>query len=62
MQLSNRDGKTAHEGRDPTREYYSRRHPGYLPWGRIGKEMTHKKERAIRRRMIAKLRRVIEIN
>lgn len=27
------------------REYWSRRHPGMLSWGSIGKQLTHEKER-----------------
>lgn len=47
--MSNRDGKQskhAHAGR----EYWSRRLPGAYPWGRFGKWLTHRKERAAVRR------------
>jgi hypothetical protein len=33
-----------------SREYWSRRHPGMLSWGRVGKQLTHRRERAARRR------------
>jgi hypothetical protein len=33
------------------REYWSRRHPGMLNWGPIGKWLTHKRERAERKRL-----------
>ena len=46
--MSNRDGRAAKHG-DRTREYWSKR--GYCwPWGRIGKWLTHNKERAAARR------------
>jgi len=48
--LSNRDGKVGRNGH-PGREYWSRRHGGCLPWGRVGKQMTHEKERAAARRL-----------
>ena len=47
--MSNRDGKQPKHAH-PGREYWSRRLAGCWPWGRVGKWMTHKKERAAARR------------
>jgi hypothetical protein len=44
-----------------TREYWSRRHPGLLSWGKWGKHFTHRRERAeARRREIAEAKKIEE--
>lgn len=48
--MSNRDGRTAQKN-TRNREYWSRRLPGCWSWGKIGKWMTHRRERAERRRI-----------
>ena len=42
-------GENAEKGGHPGREYWSRRIGGFLPWGKVGKWMTHKRERAEKR-------------
>jgi len=39
-------GKRAERLGHAGREYWSRRHRGMLSWGRIGKWLTHRRERA----------------
>jgi hypothetical protein len=44
----------------PGREYWSRRLPGAYSWGRIGKWITHRKERAASRRAEIAAKRLAE--
>lgn len=34
------------------REYWSRRHKGMPSWGKIGKQLTHEKERMLNKKII----------
>lgn len=48
--MSNRDGKTAKHP-ETTRELWSRRLAGCWPRGKVGKQRTHEKERAAKRKI-----------
>lgn len=43
-------GENAERNGHAGREYWSRRLPGSVSWGRIGKWLTHRRERADARR------------
>lgn len=43
-------GEKAKRNGHAGREYWSRRLPGCVSWGRIGKWLTHRRERAAARR------------
>ncbi len=45
------NGKRAEKSGHAGREYWSRRLRGMVPWGRIGKWLTHRRERAEARRI-----------
>lgn len=50
-------GENAAKRGHPGREYWSPRLPGMAAWGRIGKWMTHRRERAEAKRRERDLRR-----
>lgn len=51
--MANGENAERHYGR----EYWSRRLPGMVAWGKIGKWLTHRRERAASRRLERDVRR-----
>ena len=54
-------GERAEKNGHAGREYWSPRLRGMVPWGRIGKWMTHRRERAEARRIEREATRSVEI-